>query len=460
MQNSIKRIFNKLTDPLRISIHNGYIKDDDDKAQSRRNILFENIYFNIIATLTGGVFLTGLILYILEGESEAVRNNYLGTVISVQVLANFFQILTPIFTAKMKSYRPLMLTTRSIYFSLNIVGLAIVPILPIAATTKAVIFTVMIFIIQLSTSFMSPAVCAWHITDIPVDKRADWMSVQQMILPITNIVSSLLASFVIDKFELKGMYFASVLLVRGILMVLVFFELRTNFKIKEPPEGYTQGEKLSLKRIVTEPFKCKPFLVTVLIVCLWQGTAFPGQYYNAYILNNANVTYTFINLCGATNIPLMLLFMPLWNKIVHKKGWLWTLSVSTCLYIIPHILNMFVFQDTHYFYLISYMTTNIVSPGFNLCFSNLVYTKMPSNANRTAYIAFYSAAAGLVAFLMSYAGKLFIKYTEGIVFTIGERTLGNTQYIMFAPIVFILLTSLTTALLVINDKRKEKLNDY
>lgn len=459
MKHTVKRFINKLTDPLRMSFTNGYIKDDDGKAQGRRNILIENITYNITATLTGGVFLTGLILYILQDEPETVQNSYLGTVISVQVLANFFQILTPVFTSRLKSYRPLMLVTRTIYFVLNLFGLAIVPILPIAATARATIFSAMIFIIQLCITFMNPAVCAWHITNIPNDKRADWMSIQQMILPILNITSSLVASFVIDKFELKGKYFSAVLIIRGVLILVAFLEMRTHFFIKEPPEGYARGEKISLKGIITEPLKCKPFLITVLIVCLWQGTSMPGQFYNAYLLNSAKLSYTFINLCGATNIPLMLIFMPLWNKIVHKKGWLWTLSLSTILFITPYILNMFVFEDTPYFYLISYMTTNIVSPGYNLCFANLVYVKMPENANRTAFVAFYSATAGLVAFLVTFGGKLFIKFTEGITFQVGSRILTNTQYIVLTPIIFIALASMSAFLLERSDRKKLKSNN-
>lgn len=100
-KNGVKRALS----PLGQSLFNAYSENRDGKASSRRNILAENIFFNVIAAVTGGVFLTGLILIILENESETVKNQYLGLIISLQLLANTSQIFTPFLINKMKSYR-------------------------------------------------------------------------------------------------------------------------------------------------------------------------------------------------------------------------------------------------------------------------------------------------------------------------------------------------------------------
>ncbi len=448
----IGRIVDRVTEPLRNSIYNGYFNNDDKKASSRRNILIQNISFNIVATLTGGIFLTGLILYILRNEPESIQNDYLGLVVTAQLLANFFQIFTPFITARLKSYRWLMFLSRLFYFLFNIVGLAVIPMLNISAISQAKIFTALIFLIQLSVAMVNPAVCAWHITNIPNDKRADWMSIQQMILPIVNTVSSLIASFVIDKFELAGHYMAAVLLLRGFMLLFAFFELRTHFIIKEPKYEHTD-DTISFKSIIIEPLRCKPFMMTVLIVCLWQIVAnLPGQYFNAYLLNNLNISYTYINLCTATNIPLMLLFMPIWNKVVHKKGWLWTLGLSTTIYFVPYILNCLMFKETYMLYLVSIIYCNIVSPGINLCFANLVYVKMPEGKS-TSCIAFYNAAAGAIACASSYLGKTFIKFTENITIPLGSHNIVNLQYICIIAMIFVLLTGLASFELDKKDKQ-------
>ena len=76
--------------------------------------------------------------------------------------------------------------------------------------------------------------------------------------------------------------------------------------------------------------------MTVLMVVLWNVVAnLPGQYFNAYVLEDLQFSYTHINLCAATNIPLMMIAMPLWNKFVHKKGWLKALGTALGLYLLP-----------------------------------------------------------------------------------------------------------------------------
>ncbi len=447
---SVKSFIGKLTSPLRDSIYNGYIENADKNSRSRRQILVQYITYSITNTLTTGIFLTGLILYILKGEPESVQNEYIGLITTFHLFAGFFQIITPFMTAKMKSYKVMMVIARVIYFGLSTVGIAIVPMLPIAATSQANLFVGMTFAIQLSISLMNPAIVAWHISNIPDDKRADWYSIQQMILPIINTLSSLAAGFLIDQFELKGKYMSAVLIIRGLLLICAFFEIRTHFIVKEP---IYNKQQLSIKQIVTEPIKCKPFLLMVMLVCIWNiGGNFVGQYFNAYLLTNVKVSYTFINLCTATNIPIMLITMPIWNRIVHKKGWLWTLSLATSLYCVPFILYQFIFQETSILYLISTVYTNMIAPGINLCVANLVHIKCPAD-NKTSFIAFYSAIGGLASTISSYIGKTFIKYTDGITIHFGNHQVVNTQYICLIALAFTIITSIVAFTLSKLDKK-------
>ncbi len=451
---TVSRIFSRMFSPLRQTVYNGYIEDGDGKARSRREILLENILYNICSTLSSGVFLTGLILYILKDEPVSVQNEYLGLIVSMQLLANVFQLFTPFITRKLKTYRALILITRVVYFTVNILGFGILPLLNISPIAQAGWFILLVFVKQLAIMLVNPAICAWHISNIPDGKRSDWMALQQMILPAINIVVSVAASAVLDYFELKGMYMSAVLITRGIILLLAFFEMKTHFFIKEP-EYAPNGETFSLKEMFTLPFKCKPYLISILIACVWSILAnFPGQYLNAYLLEDIDMSYTLINLCSATNIPLSLLFMGMWNRLVHKKGWMWVFGISSLLYVIPHTLNIFIFENTAYIYLISVIATNIMGPGFRLCTANMQYYNMPKE-NSALYLSFYSTVAGLVGFLSSYLGKEFIGLTEGIVLNMGSRQVVNKQYICLVAGVFCIIT----AALCFAVHRKEKLKN-
>ncbi len=450
----LKRAFLTAIDPIRNSINNGYIADNDGKARDRRNILKENITYNIVATLSGGVFMTGLILYILRNEPTSVQNEYLGLVASLQVLANVSQIFTPLLTAKLKSYKRLIVITRLIYFIVNILGLGFIPLLPVGPIPQAILFIACIFIMQLCIMIVNPAICIWHVSNIPDGKRADWMSIQQMALPIINAVTAVIASMVMDRFELQGKYMTAVLLLRGIFVLLAFFEMKQHFQIKEPV--YVKSEEsVSLVKIFTSPFKAKDYLPIILIVCLWQGTAFCGQYWNSYIMNHLDFSYTFINACSAIQLVTLPIFMPLWNKVVHKKGWLKTLGISTTVYFLPYILNCLMFKPTAFLYVISVCYCYFINPGINLCFANLGYVNLPKD-NQTACLAFYNAAAGIVNFCITYCGKLFVQATEGIVIPLGNQQILNIQYNNLIAMMFVLATGITCFIV---NKKNEKLKE-
>ncbi len=448
-KNGVKRALS----PLGQSLFNAYSENRDGKASSRRNILAENIFFNVIAAVTGGVFLTGLILIILENESETVKNQYLGLIISLQLLANTSQIFTPFLINKMKSYRAFSAACRATYFIINVVMLGIVPLLPFSATQNATIFLVLVVIMQVAAAIPNPAMGIWHIDNIPDSKRADWFSIQQISIPIFNTVSSVIASFVIDRFQLRGIELTGVLVIRGVLLLFVFLELRTHFKIKEPVYANT-GKAPTFSSVFVSPFKCGPFLVTVLMVVLWNVVAnLPGQYFNAYVLEDLQFSYTHINLCAATNIPLMMIAMPLWNKFVHKKGWLKALGTALGLYLLPYLFNCLMFKNTAWLYLVSVMYGNLILPGINLCFANLPYLKMPEN-NQTSCLAFYNASAGIASFIASYLGRSFILATENKVLRVFSMTIVNKQYICLISFAILLMLSAMILLVAHRDKKR------
>ncbi len=436
-----KMSFKRMFAPMQETIYNGYIEDGDGKARSRREILKENILYNICSTLSSGVFLTGLILYILKNQPDAVQNEYLGLIVSMQLLANAFQVFTPFITRKLKTYKMLIVVTRIIYFAVNIFGFGVLPLLNFNDLVLAKLFIALVFVKQLAIMLVNPAICAWHISNIPDKKRSDWMSIQQMVLPAINIVVSVSASAVLDYFDLKGMYMSAVLITRGLVLLLAFFEMKTHFFIKEP-EYAPNGRPFSLKEMVTMPFKTKTYFLTILVACIWTaGNNFAGQYLNAYLLDNVKMSYTVITLCSATNIPLSLLFMSKWNKLVRKKGWMYTFGISAILYVIPHTLNIFIFKETSYIYLISVVVTNILGPGFRLCSSNLPYYNMPQE-NGALYLSFYNTVVGVVGFVSSYLGKEFIGLSEGVSIPLGSHQITNTQYICVVAGIIIVISGI------------------
>lgn len=441
--NIAKRAVLKITEPVRNSLYNAYIANDDGGAEYRRRIQYTNITANIISTVCGGVFLTGLLLYILRDESVAVQNSYIGMIVILQYIANLLQFITPIITAKMISRRKFIVISRFVNFFINIVVLGIIPILPVSNITQATLFLGAIFLLSATGAVYSPAICLWHIIHLPEKggKRSDWMAMSSLILPICNAVTSLLASFVVDWFELKGLYITGILVCRGLMLLLVWWDMKQHGKIPEPE--YKAADKVpSITKTLTAPFKYKEFLLVVLVMCLWQGSGLIGQYWNSYLIDNMGMSYTFFNSLTVMQIPMGIIFIPIWAKIIKKLGWLRTFGLATLIFMPPYLMNLFMFDTNVYIlYPIALWISYVGLPGVSASSSNLAYIQMPEQ-DQTECMCFYNIAVQIAGILCGTFGKLFIQYTEGIVIKLGEHEIINKQYLNIPTAILVTITGI------------------
>ncbi len=452
--NIAKRVVMKITEPVRNSVYNAYIADDDGGAEYRRRIQYTNITANIISTVCGGVFLTGLLLYILKDESVAVKNSYVGMIVILQYIANLLQFFVPIVTAKMVSRRKYIVTCRFLQFFINIVVLGIIPILPVSNMVQATLFLIAIFLLSVTGSAYSPAICLWHIIHLPEEggKRSDWMAMSSLILPIVNAVSSLLASFIVDWFELKGLYMSGILICRGLMLLLVWWDMKQHGKIPEPK--YKAAEELpSIGKILTTPFKYKEFMLIVLVVCLWQGSGILGQYWNSYLIDNMGMSYTFFNSLTVMQIPMGIIFIPLWAKIIKKLGWLRSYGLAVLIFMPPYLMNLFMFDTNVYIlYPIALWISYIGLPGVSTAQSNMPYIQMPPQ-DQTECMCLYNVAVQLAGIIFSTFGKLFIQYTEGMVIHLGEHEIINKQYLNIPTALMVIITGIVAFVIANRHKR-------
>lgn len=443
---ALRRMTNHILEPARRTVHHAYIENGDGFAQSRRNILAQNLTYSLSANITGGIFFTGLLLIILERESTAIQNHYIGLITSVQVLAGIFQFFAPMLTRRMKTYRAFGLICRMVHHVINIIFLGALPLLPMPDIAKANLFVVLAFLSSAVINISTPALMRWHVhTCIPEDKRNNWFSIKQLVIPIVTAVVNLGAGYIVDQYDLRGEQLTGILVVRGIALVFVLLELRTHFKIKETPYP-PLDQTTSLKDMVVEPMRDKKARAVILIRVIWIiATQIPGQYFNAYLLENLHVDYTFITACSATTIPLMMIMMPIWNKTVRRKGWLSSLWLSTTLYALPAILNCLTFENTWWLYLVSIVYTHVISPGYNLCFENLPYLYKPKT-NHTAFLSFYQGVAGVASFLGALIGKYFIQFTDDLTIPLFGHEIVNRQYVWLFTFAGLILLSVIVAI--------------
>lgn len=147
------------------------------------------------------------------------------------------------------------------------------------------------------------------------------------------------------------------------------------------------------------------YMKIIGIAALWNFVAnVPSQYYTTYLLDNLNLSYTFINSVNLFNIVAVILLTPLWKKLIQRKGLRGTLFLALLFYA-PHALGLsLVGTETVFLYPLSSLYGIVFSVGFTLCFTLVPYIDLP-HENRTVYMALYNTCCALAALLGVLAGQ-------------------------------------------------------
>ena len=431
-----------------------FIENDDGLASSRRSLLAGNLLSGMFSSLISGVFLTSLILTMMQDSPAVKQNSFLGSVTMISLATGLAQIVAPLIMERFPRRKKLLLILRTVYHLLNIVLLGVIPILPFGLDIRLWCFLGVHLVASLIVQISSAAFSVWHVSDLPDRTRASYFSFVNMLSPMITSLFATGASFFLDHMEDGGYGYLGLLILRGIALVFAGLEILAFTRIKEPE--YAPAPKRSLAGMLILPFRTPKYLLTVSLTLIYSfGANFPGQYFTAYLLEDVGLSYALISGITLASIPIYFIAYPVWTRIIGRTSWLRTLALATTLYLTPYLFNAFTTSDRWFFYPISAISAYIFAPGITLVFANLPYMNLPE-ANQTSYIAFYSTVANVSGFLSSLAAKSFVTSTTGTDIGLFGLLFQNRQFLNFIPCLTLLLTALISLLIDFSQRKKEK----
>lgn len=400
----------------------------DEESKSRGCHLQYNYTANIIANLIGGNFYTGLLLYLNADDS------FIGLMSIFVFAANCLQIFSPLVMERFKRRKKILIFSRLIIQGINVAFIGAIPFFPMGQQAKLVIFGASILIINVMNAFMAPGMTAWHIQFLPNRVRAKYFSLLQMTNGIVVAVFNLVGGFVVDKFESVGLEIWGITVLRIFAALLLVYDLFLLSRMKE--SDYEQGEKIDLKGLFIRPFKETLYLKTVAIACTWALIAnMPGSYYSVYLLQDLDISYSFINIVSMLNVPVLVLLIPVWSKFLRKYSWLKTCNLSVLLYALHYLLLALINANNYvWLYPLTLIYAYVLAAGINLSFSNIPYINIPKD-NQTQFIGFYSTMTNLSALLGVTVGRKLVTMTADMT-VIG---MGNKQLLVFVVGVLMIL---------------------
>ena len=395
----------------------------DDLAKGRVSMLISSIIVTINSFLTAGIFHTA---FLIANDIDLVK---VGIISFIPFAANGFSIFSPFILERFKKRKLILSIGRVLYYTINILGVTLLPLYIKDSNAKVIAFAILVFISSAINALTVTGYAAWHINFIPNKVRADYLSYMQTLSYIFTGTVLIISSVIADKLRGSSNENTVLFCIRFFAYFIAIVEVIILALPKEFP--YASKTKVKLKNVFTLPFSYKPFIFTMLIVFLWtyvQNLTYSLLDY--YLLNDVGAEYTFINLINAGYALFLLAFSKRWKRILDKYSWFKTFAIAAIMLAPTSFLYSFATKTTYIpIMLIVRLTQHFIGVGLNLTFANMVYVNLPDE-DRTNYTSFHQFGANISAFFGMLTGTTYVALTNNLIFKIGSLNFTSVQQLL------------------------------
>lgn len=386
-----------------------YLLGPETDSVSRRGIFVAALCYNSIINVLNGTYLTGFLL------SFGASANDVNLAVTLLSLCNMIQLISPLFTERLTASKNLLTGLRALAHAINML---LLPLLAMSGIPAGLLLPVVLVLISISQSlyaFVSPGMGTWHMRSIPEGMRLGFYSFFNVINVVSVFVMLFLAGVFADFFTgLVGQWAVPLLrLAMGLFAIVDIFALRKIYEY--PPHPEPQKSIVSFVGEMVQCIRhCPSYGKIIACASLWSFSAnLPSQYYTAYLLEDLNMSFTFISFVGMFNAVAVILFTPFWKRLIQRSGLRNGLFFSIFLYA-PYAMGLALTgKGTMWIYPVSVIYSLVLYVGITLSFSIAPYEGLPEE-RRTVYLALYNAFCAMSSFLGVLAGRLVFTITSGL----------------------------------------------
>jgi len=397
----------------------------DDLAKGRSCMMLSSITVSVISWLTTGLFYTS---FLMTNGIDIVN---IGIITFVPYIANCFSIFSPSILERFPKRKFLLISSRTVYYILNLLAITLMPQFVEDPKLKMILFVIIVFTANIINALFSSGFSVWQIKFIPEDVRADYFSINTLATAFIGCAAALLSSLVADG--LSGSAYEDTIIVafRYIGFALGILDV---FLLSRPREyPYEKSNDIPrLRHIIIKPFQHKKFAITMAIVFVWTLCInAPLSSLNYYLINDVGVTYSFIYIINMFYPFFLLFFLPFWNKILKKKGWLTAFAIGAMLTSPTNLMYSCVTAGNFIWLLPTLrLIQHFIGVGCNVAYANMAYINLPDK-DQTNYIAFHTLIVNIAGFLGMMLGTSFVAAYPDIVVTIFGLEFTNVQMLFW-----------------------------
>lgn len=396
---------------------------------SRFFFVVEAMCSSPIGTLVAGSYLAGLFAYL--GASEAASS----VIMSVVALAGLVQFLSPLVAERLRRRKLLSISLFS-FFKLSLAFIMLTPMLFENKMVALAVAAALYLAGHFANAFCTPMYSVWVISVVPEDIRGKYFGVKDAFTNISCAVLSYAGGMILDTYTKAGDQRMGFFGVGILVLVIAIVNIACFFPVREPIVS-EQTAKVNLKDVFLKPFQNERFRPVLVINILYQSSLYlSNAFFAIFQVSRLGLSYEIISLTTCVNIALRTLLAPVWGRIASKYSWFSSTRFSLLALIMSFFVWVFITKENVLWMVwVATVISAIAWGGIGLSLFGLQFDLAPKQ-NTSIYISCNSAMAGVVGFLSSLAGSIFIGYTNGFSFRIGFLEICDMQ------ILFILSTLL------------------
>lgn len=395
----------------------------DDQRKGRTISLISSLLTSVYNVFITGVFHTGF-LSMYDIDLVGV-----GIISFIPPLANCFFMFSPMILERIQRRKWVLVGAKIYFYAMYILATTIMPLIVTDTHARVVWFCILQFLSHAVYSIFSAGFTPWFYAFYPQDQRlrAAYISDNQIFSSLASNAALLLSGFMTIAAARAGQQNQLVLGMRYFAFVLVLLDVGMQAMAKEYPYP-VRKERVHLREVFTLSLKHKKFMACLLLMFVWNYISnLNSGLWNYYLLNTVGFPYSTVTFASATYPIFLLLFTPMWRRVLGRYSWIRTFGLCTAVWVPTEIMMFFVSSASKGIFLPAAMLQHVVSVGLNLSYANVFYMNLPQE-NATTHTCFQSVFCNIFAFLGLMTGTLWCKGFGSRMFYIGAVPITAVQF--------------------------------
>lgn len=354
----------------------------------------EGIFAQIHITLTGGMFLTGLALYL------GATPFHIGLLAAIPAFLTSFGFVSAYLINRLPERKTLTVLTSGIGR-----GLFFIPVVLLLLNIKISLsyFLILIGIFNALLTIANNSWLSWMSDLVPKETRGRYFGIRNTAMGVIGMIVSFSGAKLLDYFKAQGqntLGFGIILAVASVASTIAMILLTRQ------PEIISLREKTTdWKAIILTPLKDKNFRKFLRFVGFWYITSsIASPFYIVFMLQNLKMHYSTVAIYSIIAGTLTFFFQPLWGRAIDRFKSKPILFINFFGVAFLPLLWIFPKQGFLFPIWLDAFLTGILWSGLNLSVFNIVFSLSDNEDLKESYFAIFAAVTGIGGFLSALLG--------------------------------------------------------